>query len=407
MNKVISRPRKLKKNLIFLLPVFILAFAGGLSAILVMAKPEPEKKTVAELARHIRAVTAHEGRVVLSVKTQGTAEARQAIDVIPQVSGQVVFVSEKFVAGGLFNKGEVILRLDPRDYQYAVTSAQARVIESRQFLVREQAEAALAKAEWQQLGQGAASDLTLRKPQLADAKAKLEAAQANLHVAQLALERTEIRAPFNGLLTSKNVDLGQVLSMGTKVGKLYSTDVVEIRLPMSNKDLAQVDIAGLKSGKIQLDVTLTGRFADQENHWKGKVVRTEGLIDRATRIMYLVAELRGDQTLSLKDKLPISIGQFLAAEVEGRLYENAVKLPRAVLRQNSQVLLVDKENKLRTRKVKVVEANRDYIIISEGLKDGDIVCVSQLGIDVDGLLVQYDLGQSDLGQSDMGEGEQP
>ncbi|MCF6215948.1 MAG: efflux RND transporter periplasmic adaptor subunit [Emcibacter sp.] len=395
MNRVIERPKSLKKILTFLIPVLIVIGAAGVSAILVMAKPEPEKKDVVELARHIRAVVAHEGPVALTVKTQGTVEAWQAIDLVPQVSGQVVYVSERFVAGGTFKKGEVILRLDSRDYQYAVTSAQARVTESRQFLVRERAEADLARTEWAQLGHGEASDLTLRKPQLADAEAKLRAAEANLNVAKLALERTEIRAPFNGLLSSKNVDLGQYLTNGTTVGKLYATDVVEVRLPMSNKDLAQFDIAGLKRGETQLDVTLKGRFSDQESHWKGKIIRAEGLVDTRTRIMYVVARLSGDELLSVNGKYPITIGQFVAAEVEGRRYDAVFQLPRAVLRQGNQVLVVDKDNKLRSRMVKVVEANREFVVISEGLEDGDIVCKSQLGVNVDGLLVQFDLGEGD------------
>jgi len=392
MSLAIERPDKFKKIFTFLIPVLIVIGAVGISIILVMAKPEPEKKEVKELARHIRVVKAHEGPIALTVKTQGTVEARQAIDLVPQVSGQVVYVSEQFVAGGIFTKGDVILRLDPRDYQYAVTSAQARVTESRQVLVRERAEADLARTEWAQLGQGEASDLTLRKPQLADAEAKLEAAEANYNVVKLALERTEIRAPFNGLLSSKNVDLGQFLNNGTNVGKLYSTDMVEVRLPMSSKDLAQFDFAGLKTGKTQPDVTLTGRFADQESRWKGKIVRTEGLFDTKTRIMYVVAQLSGDQLLSVNEKYPISIGQFVAAEVEGRAFDKVFKLPRAVLRQGNQVLVVDKDNTLRTRMVTVVESNREFVVISEGLKEGDIVCESQLGVHVDGLLVQHELG---------------
>lgn len=395
MSIVIENPNVMKKIFRVMLPILIVLGAGLASYILVMAKPEPEKKRVTEIARHIRAVTAHTGRVALLVRTQGTVEAKQAIDLVPQVSGQVVYVSEKFVAGGLFRKGELILRLDSRDYQYAVTASQARVTESQQVLVRERAEAALAKTEWEELGYGDASDLTLRKPQLADAEAKLEAAEANLRVAKLGLERTEIRAPFNGLLTTKNVDFGQFIGVGTNVGKFYSTDVLEVRLPMSNKDLAQFDIAGLQSGTVQLDVTLTGRFADRENHWKGKIVRTEGLVNTKTRIMFVVAQLRGDQLLSEDGKLPLNIGQFVAAEVEGRVYDTVFQLPRAVLRQGNQVLVVDKDNKLATRMVKVVDSNRNHVVISEGLEEGDIVVKSQLGVDVDGLLVKYDLGSGE------------
>ena len=151
----------------------------------------------------------------------------------------------------------------------------------------------------------------------------------------------------------------------------------------------------MKRGKTQLDVTLKGRFADQESQWKGKIIRAEGPVDTRTRIMYVVARLSGDELLSVNGKYPITIGQFVAAEVEGRRYDAVFQLPRAVLRQGNQVLVVDKDNKLRTRMVKVVEANREFVVISEGLEDGDIVCKSQLGINVDGLLVQFDLGEGD------------
>lgn len=379
-------------NTIFkvMLPGIIIIIVITISVIMVMAKPEPEKKQAVEIARNIRVVTAQSGRVVLSVKTQGTVQAKQQIDLVPQVSGQVVYVSDKFVSGGLFKKGELILRLEPRDYQYQVTAAESRVTESRQVLVREQAEGALAKSEWDLLGHGEATDLTLRKPQLADASAKLMAAEANLKVAILNLERTEIRAPFNGLLTTKNVDLGQYLSPGTNIGRFLSTDVLEVRLPMSSNDLAQFNFAGLQSGKTTLDVTLRGRLAGHQNHWKGKIVRTEGLIDSKTRIIYVVAELRGNQRISMDGKTPISIGQFVSAEVEGRVFESVFQLPRDVLRQGNSVLVVDENNKLQTRTVQVVESNRDFVVISGGLEDGDIICKSQLGVDVDGLLVKFD-----------------
>ena len=393
MNIAIEKSRGMKKVLSILLPVVIVLGAVGASALLVMAKPEPEKKDVAEIARNIRVFTAHQSRVTLSVNTQGTVQAKQRINLVPQVSGQVVYVSDKFVAGGLFKKGEVILRLDPRDYQYALTSAAARVTESQQVLVRERAEASLAKTEWDLLGHGDASDLTLRKPQLADAEAKLNAAQADLHIAELNLERSEIRAPFNGLLTSKEVDLGQFLSPGSKIGKYYSTDVLEVRLPLSSRDLAQFDIAKFYTGTPDLDVILTGQFAGEKNVWQGKIVRTEGLVDSKTRIMFVVAQLKGEQLQSLHSHMPLSIGQFVSAEIEGRVYDSAFKLPRDVLRQGNQILVVDKDKKLQTRTVKVVESNRKFVVVTEGIQEGDIICKSQLGVDVDGLLVKYDLEQ--------------
>jgi len=371
--------------------LLVLLVGTGLSIVLVKAKPEPEKKEVEELARSVRAVTATTGDVSLTVKSQGTILSKQVIELVPQVSGQITYVSDKFVAGGRFGKGEVILRIDPRDYEYAVISAEARVTESRQRLEQEKAEAALAKSEWEMLGEGEASDLTLRKPQLADARAKVKAAEANLKTAELNLERATIRAPFTGLMTEKTVDLGQFVSPGSKLGKYYSTEILEVRLPLSNRDLGQFDMARLQSGADKLKVTLTGQFANKQNSWNGMIVRSEGVIDTKTRVLYVVAELKGEQLKSLEDGSPASIGQFVSARIEGRSLKKVITLPREVLRQGDRVLVVDENDKLRTRMVKVAEVNRDHVVISEGLKAGDVVCLSQLGLAVDGLLVKVQM----------------
>ncbi|MFC7048324.1 efflux RND transporter periplasmic adaptor subunit [Emcibacter nanhaiensis] len=370
------------------LPVLVLALGVVASVGLVKAKPEPEKKEHVVEARKVRVVTAHADATRLSVETQGTVQPKQMIDLTPRVSGNIVYVSDKFVAGGTFKKGETILRIDARDYEAAVTSAEARVAEARQRLAQEQQEAALAKEEWELLGQGEASDLVLRKPQLADAEAKLKAAEAALYTARLDLERTDITAPFNGILTEKFVDLGQYMSPGSKMGMYYSTDVLEVRLPLTNRDLGKFDLVKLQNNKADLKVTLTGTFANKNYTWKGRIARSEGVIDTKSRILYVVAELKGDELYSVENGLRMTIGQFVSAEIEGRAYANVYQLPRQALRQGDSVLVVDADNKLRTRKVEVLESTREHIVVANGIKEGDKVCISQLGIAVDGTLVE-------------------
>ena len=166
-------------------------------------KPEPESQPVEVLPRLIRSVEAHTSNMNLFIETQGTVMARQVIDLVPQVAGEVQTVAQSFVAGGRFNKGDIILNIDPRDYELAVITAEASIAERKQRVMQEEAEAALAAAEWEELGQGEASDLTLRKPQREGALAGLKSAEASLSRAQLDLERTVIRAPFSGILTEK------------------------------------------------------------------------------------------------------------------------------------------------------------------------------------------------------------
>lgn len=376
---------------------YISKFLPGLIAIIItisivsfifLFKPAPESQKVEILPRTIRTVQAKTTDMTLYIETQGTVNAKQVIDIIPQVAGEVQYVSPDFVAGGRFKKDDILIRIDPRDYELAVITAEARIAESNQRVMQEEAEAELAKSEWEELGEGEASDLTLRKPQREGALAALKSAEAGLSQAQLDLERTVIKAPFSGILTEKNVDLGQFLNRGAKIGRFYSTEVLELRLPLTDRDLAQFDLPGLQSGSKQYPVKLTGQFANKQSTWNARLVRTEGIIDVNSRILYVVAELKGDELYSIEDNIPITIGQFVSAEIEGRSFQNVIKLPRESLRQGNQVLVVDKDHKLRTKMVNVLESNKDYIVISSGVENGDIVNLSQLGISVDGMLVE-------------------
>ncbi len=368
--------------------VVVICVAGVAVWGLYFFKPEPENQAVEVLPRLIRSVEAHTSDMNLMIETQGTVMAKQVIDLEPQVSGEVQDVAASFVAGGRFKKGDVILSIDPRDYELAVVTAEASIAERNQRVMQEDAEAALAAAEWEELGQGEASDLTLRKPQREGALAALKSAEASLDRAKLDLERTVIKAPFAGILTEKNVDLGQFLNRGAKIGTFYSTETLEIRLPLTDRDLSQFDLSGLQTGNKNFKVTLTGQFASKKSTWTGRIVRTEGIIDVNSRILYVVAELKGDELYSQEDRTPITIGQFVSAEIEGRSFESVVRLPRESLRQGNQVLVVDKDNKLRTRMVNVLETNSEFIVVSSGIQEGDIVNLSQLGISVDGMLVE-------------------
>jgi len=377
-----------KKILPILLPGLVLLLGAVITVGIFISKPDPVKREVVVKPLNVRAVTAEKTSLTLGIETQGTVRSRQEINLVPQVGGKIIEVSDKFVAGGYFAKGETLVRIDPRDYELALISAKSRVAESRQRLELEKAEAALAKKEWEMLGQGQASDLTLRKPQLADAEARVQAAMADFNQAKINLERTTIKAPFEGLLIQKNVDLGQFVSAGTALGQFNSTDVLEVRLPLSNRDLGHFDFKKLNQQNGKIPVELYGTFANTQNSWQAEIVRTEGIINTDSRIMFVVAELRGDQLLSREDKTPIMIGQFVKARIEGRRFDNIVKLPRSALKQDNKVLVIDKNNRLQTRLVDVIDANKAFVVIGAGLKQGENVTISQLNSQVDGVQVK-------------------
>ncbi|MBT7582701.1 MAG: hypothetical protein HN572_07030, partial [Kordiimonadaceae bacterium] len=244
---------------------------------------------------------------------------------------------------------------------------------------------------WKQLGQGEASDLTLRKPQLARAEAQLKASEANLLTAKLNLERSVITAPFNGLLSTKNADLGQYLSPGVNIGEFHSTDIREVRLPLSPIDRTKIDLGALKGGNGEIDVKFTVTVGEVTNSWIGQVVRTEGMIVNNTDVLWLVAELQGAQLNSVENGEVIEIGQFVDAEINGRKLNNIIILPRAALNQGNNVMIVDDQNALRTRKISLMDTNREYIVVTDGINIGDTVNISQLGSGIDGMLVSTTL----------------
>jgi RND family efflux transporter MFP subunit len=372
-------------------PLFVLIMGVAVSFVIINSKEQPESQDVETKPRKIKAVVAKSGDIQLKVLTQGSVKAKQVIDIVPQVSGQITYVSPRFVAGGYFTEGEVILRIDPRDYEVAVVSAESRVAQSIQNLEQEKAEAELALSEWNELGQGEASALTLRKPQLAGAEAQLKASEANLLTARLNLERSVITAPFNGLLTSKNADLGQYLSPGVHIGEYHSTDIREIRLPLSPLDRTKINLTRLKGGNGEIDVKFTVSIGEVTNSWMGHVVRTEGMIVDTTDVLWIVAELMGDQLKSAENGELIEIGQFVNAEISGKSLTNTIILPRAALNQGSNVMVVDDNNTLRTQKVNLMETNRDFIVITGGVNPGDTVNTTQLGAGMDGMLVSATL----------------
>jgi RND family efflux transporter MFP subunit len=372
----------------FIKIIGVLFITGGITGVLLWIKPETEKKEPEIMVRSVRVMTAKASDVTLMVKSQGTVKAKQTINLTPQVSGEIIYVSDRFVAGGEFRKGEVILKLDPRDYKFEIITARAAVNGAVQVLAREKEESSLAAQEWESLGQGKASDLTLRVPQLEAAQAKLDSAMANLEKAKLRLERSVIKAPFDGIISQKNVDFGQYMNVGNRVATYHSTDIMEVRLPLSSRDLKQFDLKGLRRGTSDINVTFRTQNQGEFLTWKAKIIRTEGLIDSASRILFVVAELKGDQLKSIKSGDQINIGQFVTASIEGKHLTNKFKIAREVLRQNDRVLVVDENNKLRTRLVRVLESNRDYVVIGDGLKTGDVICLSQLGIGVDGMVVK-------------------
>ncbi|MCZ6746092.1 MAG: efflux RND transporter periplasmic adaptor subunit [Acidobacteria bacterium] len=387
----------MRSSLKWILPLVVVVVAAGMAYAMYLSRPDVEIRPPREVIPLVRVENITLRDMVLTVTSQGTVSPRTESSLVPEVAGRVVEVAPSFETGGFFAADQVLLRIDPHDYEQAVVSARARVATADLRLAREQAEARVAADEWRDLGREdqPPSPLTLRIPQMAEAEAALAAAHADLGQAERNLERTVIRALFAGRVRTKNVDVGQYVTPGVVLATLYAVDVAEVRLPLPDKDLAYVDLPLVYRGEADDDsypgVTLRADFAGRTFAWEGRIVRTEGEIDRRSRMVTAVAQVkdpydRGDDPR----RPPLAVGMFVQAEIQGHHVTGVAVIPRAALRGESQVLIVDDGDRLRFRDVSVLRRSGDIVIIDGGLQDGDRLCLSSLLAVTDGMQVRVD-----------------
>jgi RND family efflux transporter MFP subunit len=330
--------------------------------------------------------------ISLNVHSQGIVTPRNEIDLIPEVAGKVIYLHPDFVAGGFFDRNALLVSIDPGDYDAAIAQAQAQIAEARRQVAMEEAQTAQAHDEWQALGDGVPSALTMREPQLAEARARLKAAEASLTLARIKRSRCELRAPFAGRLQSKNIGLGQFIQPGDKLARIYSTDVAEIRLPLSSSQLGFLDlplgVPNDSAGKGP-KVTLTTEFAGKMQTWEGRIVRTEGALDESTGILYAVAEVQAPY--QQKDNRPPLLSKlFVQAEIEGKAMLGVFVLPQLAMNASQEVLLVDAEQKLHIRRIDVLRNEQHRILVKGGLKAGDRLVTSGIDVPVEGMTVRID-----------------
>ncbi len=376
-------------NLKVVLPLGAIFAAILLSAVLIGTTSPVASVQSERVVRSVRVVSVTSRTVQLEVRSQGTVSPRTESELIPEVSGRVVWTSSSLVSGGYFQEGEALLRLDRTDYGASVKRARA----------------ALARAR----GENKHAQQTLKRQRdlkkrnvvstaaLDDAERVAEVSAAGYAEARLVLEqaerdlaRTELVAPFDGRVREKRVDVGQFVNRGTGFATLYATDFVEVKLPIPDAQLAYLDVPLWSREAIAEadlpEVTLRARFAGRDHEWVGRLVRTEGEIDAKSRLVNVVARVENGDGAEAKTPLPV--GLFVQASVQGRAVEGVTVVPRQALRDGSRVLLVDDENRLRYRAVEVLRIEGDEALIASGVSDGERVCVSAIQAPVDGMTVR-------------------
>jgi membrane fusion protein, multidrug efflux system len=383
--------RLLLKLLKRTLPLWILAAGVGVYFFLMATKPVAERRTPPEPVLRVEAVRLQPQSHCLTIESQGSVRARTESTLIPEVSGRVLQVAPNFREGGFFDEGDVLLEIDPSDYLTAVTVSEANLAEARVRLAEEEAQASQAQRDWERLGRGEIPpDLVLRVPQLALARANVAAAQARLQQARRDLERTRITAPYRGRVLTKRVDVGQVVSPGNILAELYAVDYAEIRLPLTSREFAMLDIdrasRGQQAEEADFPVTLTATFGPEQAQWQGRIVRVEGAVDARSRQVFVVAQV--DDPYGEEHSQPLKVGLFVEARIQGRSLEDVYVLPRTALREARYVLTIDEHNRLLRVPVEPLWTTATEVVFRDpAITPGTIASVTQMALAIDGMQV--------------------
>jgi len=370
-----------------LYPILVMVLGLGLAVLIAINEPEMVPEPYEPLVTTVRVTRVQAAAEYLGITSQGTVQPRSQSELIPEVSGRVVWVSHSLVGGGAFQQDAVLLRIDDADYRTLVDRGEAS-------LKRSEAEYGHAADELKRM-------VSLHKRQLAsqqqldNARRAAQVAEANLIETRASLEqanrdlaRTELRAPFDGLVRNEQVDVGQFITRGQSIGTIYATDYVEVRLPISADQLGYLGLPVATRGQIpealRPPVTVSSDFGNVRLLWDGQLMRLEAEIDERSRMIYGVTRLRLEDN---EDSPILPVGMFVQAEIRGRRVENIIRLPRSAMRDHNQVLVVDADNRLHFRQVSLLRLEHDDMLVNDGLADGELVCISPLQTVVEGMLV--------------------
>lgn len=372
------------------IPLFILVFFGLAAWLLINTKEAPEQIVEEKIVPIIDVINVEQKTVSLNLPSYGVVTPKNKTQLVTEVKGRLLTISPNFVAGGVVTKGEQLAVIEPSDYEADLSQAQASLAQAQAALEEEVARGEVAKNDWKGYDGGLPPELGLRVPQLKKEQANVKFAEATMARAQRNLERTIIRAPFEGIIKVRNVDLGQYVTLGTNLGELYDTRIAEVRLPLANNDLAYLESVDNPDTQVTLSASLAGKNVT----WTGNIVRSEGVIDAENRMVYLVAEIKDPYLRESHQAglLPLKYGSFVTAVIKGRTVEGIVELPRHIVR-NGQVAIVSADNVVEVRDVNIVRTDVNSVYIKDSLQDGERISITKLASMRSGQLVKI-LGET-------------
>jgi len=378
-----------------LMPIAILAGSAAVAYLLVSNPTQLDEASPDVQPVTVRVVEAQPESVRLTVESQGKVQAAQMVHLSTPLAGPVVWVSPALELGGFIEAGQPLMRIDPSDYETTVAR-------SRASLQQAEAEANFATEDLNRM-QGLATQSLASQAQLQDAErkslvaaARLADAEATLGQAELDLSRTEITAPFDAVIGSKEVELGQFINRAQNIAILYGANEVEVRVPLAIRQLGYLDVPLGLRGELDdesaPDVLLTGMYGGTHQSWQGKLRRVEASIDslsNSVQTIIRVSQPSMQETRSGKsNQIALPIGLYVQAEITGRMANEIIALPRSVIRNNNQVLVVDAENKMFLRDVEILRLEEERVLISGGILPGELICISPIQAVYDGMSVQ-------------------
>ena len=391
----LSRSEKIKRSKFFL-PILLLVLAAGITALLVISKPEVVKEENEFPPLVVEVSQASLDEELRSSAFQGEVRAKTDIELVTQVTGKVTQVSDKFIEGGQFAKDETILQIDDADYRVALKLAEASVAEASVELDIEKASAETNKREWQNLiGESIekADPLRLNKPQVQRARARLDAAKAQLTQAKLDFDRTKISAPFDGRIMSKSAELGQFVARGSSIGRVFSTDSVEIRIAMSDTQISEL---GLSLGQIPnsakaIPAQVSTRFGSNTYQWQGYLRSIDASVDNETRLLFGTVVVDQPFENVSGNGFPLAPGLYVDVELDAAEKVAGISVPRTALRSGTTVYVV-KNGKIKFKKANTIFTSQQVAVLSVGdanaVLPGDLVVTSPVPAAFDGMPVK-------------------
>ncbi len=372
-------------------PVAILLVAVAAATLLYLNKPEPEQQLFEPAPMLVDVLEVYSEALRLEVQSQGTVEPRTETQLSSEVRGKVIEVADNFVAGGQVSQGDVLMRIDDLEYRTAVQKARASLASARTHLAQERGRAEVALKEWRSRSSnanrsGEAKALALRKPQIAEAQANLEAAQAELAQAEENLRRTAITAPYDGMVTARSVDLGQHVQIGQALGVCFATDVAEVRLPVPEHKIGLLDLGANSNTPIQLALTLNGAT----EYYPATLARVENVLDQRSRVLYVVAEVIDPYGLSeagesqSRRAAPLRVGSFVEATIAGQQRSGLIRIPNNVVQTDGTVWLIDEAGTINPRAVNIINSDRAFSYVADGIDDGDRIAMGYIDNSVPG-----------------------